>query len=293
MHPLIPVPSDRLRDGFTSSSSLAKSSGNANIKHVPLDDSALGVHKVFNRTSHNIVSPPVPSHPNPDDGEQPEQAWEAFYPRGSINPSASIVGGFGFYLAGPAGFLNGTVNEAIMSYRVMFEPGWEWAQGGKLPGIFGGEGDASYRCSGGRQNDRCQCFNARLMWRPGGAGEIYTYFPLTEGNEAAILRVPGSKKNPDYGFSIGRGAFIWPVGRWVDVALRVKLNEMNKQNGELALYIDGKTVVFVHGLTMKMSNDATIKGMHFQTFFGGHTEDWASPKDQKAWFSDVTGVVLG
>lgn len=135
MHPLIPVPSDRLRKGFTSSSSLAKSHGDIDIEHVPLDDSALGVHKVFNRTPHNAISPPVPSHPNPDDSEHPEQAWEAFYPRGSINPSASVVGGFGFYVAGPPGFLNGTVNEAIMSYRVMFESGWEWAKGGKLPGI--------------------------------------------------------------------------------------------------------------------------------------------------------------
>ncbi|KAK0202648.1 hypothetical protein DFS33DRAFT_1262952 [Desarmillaria ectypa] len=292
MHPLIPVPSGRLRKGFTSSSSLAKSGSNASMKHVPLDDSALGVHNVFNRTSHNVVSPPMPSHPNSDDGEHPEQAWEAVYPRASINPSASVAGGFSFYVAGPAGFLDGAVNEVIMSYRVMFEPGWEWAKGGKLPGIFGGVGDASYRCSGGRQNDRCQCFDARLMWRSNGAGEIYTYFPLTEGNEAALLRVPGSRKNADYGFSVGRGAFTWHVGKWVDVALRVKLNEVNKQDGELKLYIDGKSVISVHGLTMKMSNDSRIKGMHFQTFFGGRTEDWASPKDQKAWLGDVTGAVL-
>jgi hypothetical protein len=49
--------------------------------------------------------------------------------------------------------------------------------------------------------------------------------------------------------------------------------------------------------------------MHFQTFFGGmllimqtvsslinllagHGEDWASPKDQRAWFADITGVIV-
>ncbi|KAG7444918.1 uncharacterized protein BT62DRAFT_198879 [Guyanagaster necrorhizus] len=292
MQPIIPVPSSRIHKGFTSSSSLARSSGNANMKYVPLDDSALGVHKVFNRTSHNVVSPPAPSRPNPDDGEHPEKAWEAVYPHGSINPSASVVGGFSFYVAGPAGFLDGAVKEAIMGYRVMFQPGWEWAKGGKLPGIFGGVGDASYHCSGGRQNDRCQCFDARLMWRPNGAGEIYTYFPLTEGNETALLRVPGSRKNPDYGFSVGLGAFTWPVGRWVDVAFRVKLNEINALDGELELYVDGKTVISVHGLNMKMSSDSRIKGMHFQTFFGGHTDEWASPKNQQAWFGDVTGMIL-
>jgi hypothetical protein len=51
--------------------------------------------------------------------------------------------------------------------------------------------------------------------------------------------------------------------------------------------------------------------MHFQTFFGGanlaiakrlllhtdpsvtgHTAEWASPKDQRAWFSDISGVII-
>ena len=54
-----------------------------------------------------------------------------------------------------------------------------------------------------------------------------------------------------------------------------------------------------------------MMGMHFQTFFGGafvchsvivnfdldgdglgHTGDWASSKDQRAWFADVTGVIV-
>jgi hypothetical protein len=31
--------------------------------------------------------------------------------------------------------------------------------------IVGGIGDLSYRCSGGRQDERCKCFDVRLMWR--------------------------------------------------------------------------------------------------------------------------------
>ena len=36
---------------------------------------------------------------------------------------------------------------------------------GKLPGQFGGVGDLAYGCSGGRQDNRMQCFDLRFMWR--------------------------------------------------------------------------------------------------------------------------------
>lgn len=31
--------------------------------------------------------------------------------------------------------------------------------------LDGGVADAAYKCTGARQNDRCKCFNVRLMWR--------------------------------------------------------------------------------------------------------------------------------
>lgn len=74
--------------------------------------------------------------------------------------------------------------------------------------------------------------------------------------------------------------------------LRIKLNQIGEEDGEMQLWIDGKSVISVDKLTWRDSEENKIKGMHFQTFFGGHTEEWASPKDQKAWFRDVTGVIL-
>lgn len=67
------------------------------------------------------------------------KAWEAFYPCGSINPSATIPGGFGFYMSGPEDFVEelkkNVVNEAVFGYRVIFEDGFDFVKGGKLPGI--------------------------------------------------------------------------------------------------------------------------------------------------------------
>jgi hypothetical protein len=78
--------------------------------------------------------------------------------------------------------------------------------------------------------------------------------------------------------------------------------------GQIQLRVDGNSVINVDGLTLRSSEAGKIKGMHFQTFFGGmlqiflflpkikflvgHGEDWASPKDQRAWFADITGTIV-
>ncbi len=40
-------------------------------------------------------------------------------------------------------------------------------------------------------------------------------------------------------------------------------------SGELQLWLDGKSVINVDGLVLRESDESKIKGMHFQTFFGG------------------------
>jgi hypothetical protein len=152
---------------------------NARVSRVPLADSSVGVHRSSSRLTHNLVTPPTSGD------HSPRVAWEAIFPKGSINPSGTIPGGFGFYLNGPPEFAARleSATEALFSYRVMFEDGWDFQKGGKLPGsclsasilvlrfilmhwhTVGGVGDLSYHCSGGRQDERCKCFSLRLMWR--------------------------------------------------------------------------------------------------------------------------------
>ncbi|KAJ3746474.1 hypothetical protein DFH05DRAFT_1395121 [Lentinula detonsa] len=301
INPLVPVP--HFQYGFSTSTSANTS---LSLSIVNLSDKALGVHKISSRTAHPLVSPPSLNTPTRSlechDLPPPILAWEAFYPKGSINPSAAIPGGFGFYLNGPKEFsdiLRGSesstgANEIVMSYRLMLQSDWEWVKGGKLPGVFGGVGDLAYGCSGGRKDNRESCFDVRLMWRSKGAGELYVYLPSTEQNRERLLAVPPlSHENPDYGFSVGRGAFSIPVGRWMSVAIRVKLNTVGYEDGEIELWIDGISVISVTKLTLRQSEKSRLKGMHFQTFFGGklcNKPDWASPRDQRAWFADVTGV---
>ena len=62
-------------------------------------------------------------------------------------------------------------NNVTLDYKVFFPDDFDWVKGGKLPGLYGGH----TRCSGG--NPALDCFSTRLMWRAGGAGELYLVRP--------------------------------------------------------------------------------------------------------------------
>ncbi|KZV81451.1 hypothetical protein EXIGLDRAFT_686001 [Exidia glandulosa HHB12029] len=254
------------------------------VKRVPLSDSDLNVEKNTKGVTHDVVDAVgAPSG---------TRAWEAFYPKGSYNPSGTPRGGFGFYFSGPSSFDFTKATELLFSYAVKFEDGFDWNKGGKLPGPYGGTTEElAYGCSGGRQDARDACFDLRLMFRANGAGEIYAYLPDAKENDV-LLQIKGSEKNPKYGFSIARGAYTFPTGEWTVVSERIKLNDADKANGEIELFVNGKSVINASGLVIRQHPEAVFRGAHFQTFFGGSSKDWGSPKDQKAWFADVSAAII-
>lgn len=143
----ITISPSHLITGFTTS--CPTNSPQVELVHLPLEDSALGVHKVSKGTSHKLVRLPVAQYVNSEQLEERKEeqdgVWEAFFPKGSINPGNKTAppGGFGFYLSGGDAFTKalkesvnkGEVVDVIMGYEVFFEEGWQWGKGGKLPGI--------------------------------------------------------------------------------------------------------------------------------------------------------------
>lgn len=123
-------------------------------------------------------------------------------------------------------------------------------------------------CSGGRRDDGC--WSARLMWRTNGAGELYTYLPPDYTENQVVCTVPPfSTCNSVDGQSIGRGSFTWKTGARTTIAQRVRLNDDGVANGELELFVEGVSVINVGGLVIRNSSAGRIRGMYFQTFFGG------------------------
>ena len=102
--------------------------------------------------------------------------------------------------------------------------------------------------------------------------------------------VSGSHETSDYGFSVGRGAWTFESGRWMTLAIRVRLNDVGTQNGtskscirgafdienfvfyllgEIEVFVDGQSVLLIDGVVLCDDPSARICAIHFQTFFGG------------------------
>ncbi|TFK22692.1 polysaccharide lyase family 14 protein [Coprinopsis marcescibilis] len=206
------------------------------------------------------------------------------YPKGSYKPSAQPRGGISFYSHGPGGFDFTSAREATFSYSIYFPSGFDWVKGGKLPGLFGGDNQAdSYSCSGGRKSD--ECWSARLMWRSGGNGELYAYVPP---NQNKALCKEGTC---EYGMSIGRGNFKFPTNQWVTVAERIRLNDVGQKNGEMELYFDGQSRIKVTNAVLRTKSAGKIRGIFFESFFGGSDASWATPKNQDIFIADLSVAI--
>jgi hypothetical protein len=87
-----------------------------------------------------------------------------------------------------------TFGTMLASYEVAFDWGFDWVQGGKLPGLRGGLDSTG--CSGGNEATSQDCFSSRLMWRQNAEGEgtrlrisLFAINDLTCGIVAYSLRL--------------------------------------------------------------------------------------------------------
>ncbi|GJE88071.1 hypothetical protein PsYK624_041540 [Phanerochaete sordida] len=177
----------------------------------------------------------------PDTPPAPAPMWDnsssvlqLFYPAGSVNPTTEPKGGADFYAA-PIDI--SSASNVSLEYSVFFPEDFDWVLAGKLPGIYGGH----KTCSGG--DDALSCFSTRLMWREGGAGELYLYAPKDRQTEALCSTPPMSVCDQTYGLSIGRGSFNFTPGAWTHVRQTVWLNAPGQQDGGFVLEVDGQPVI--------------------------------------------------
>jgi hypothetical protein len=207
-----------------------------------------------------------------------EIVMRVVYPKGSFKPSASIVGGIGFY-ANPVNLAS--AKTVTLEYKVFFPVGFDFVKGGKLPGLYGGHKS----CSGGKS--AATCFSTRFMWRTGGMGELYSYADQSKQLPALCSVPPLSICNPAYGISSGRGAFTFATGKWTALKQIITLNTVGKMDGSFNIYANGVLVISYNQMNWRNS-DFGFLGIDFETFFGGSDSSWASPKEQFSYFKDFS-----
>jgi len=248
---------------------------------IALSDDALRATKVIARLAHPVVD------------VKGKKAMQISFAKGSYAYRSKALGGVSFYAPGPVNQPITNAKVLTFSFSVLFEEGFQFNRGGKLPGLYGGVSDeVATGCSGGRRDDGC--WSTRVMWRKDGEGELYGYFPPSAKaqNKKAVCSSGNTSCDGDYGWSLGRGKWTWTPGTWQTMAQKITLNDAGQNNGHVVIYIDGKEVYTADNLVLRMNEKSVPRGMMVQSFFGGHDAAWASPQDQKAYFSDFSMAVL-
>ncbi|MEM9002365.1 MAG: polysaccharide lyase [Cyanobacteria bacterium P01_F01_bin.86] len=202
----------------------------------------------------------------PDSRGESGEILRVDYPAGSASPSVSRaegvdLGGAQFY----ADLDLPPQDELRLSYDVRFAEDFDFVKGGKLPGLFGGEG-----ASGGNIPDGTDGFSTRLMWRQDGDGEVYAYLPTSEG----------------YGTSIERGAWQFEPGDWYRIEQEVKLNHPDRSDGEIRVWVNDELVIEQRNLQFRTVDSLKIDGIFFSTFFGGGDSSWSTPEDTHIDFAN-------
>ncbi len=189
----------------------------------------------------------------------------ARYPKGSASPTVAEQsgrprGGGQFYAN-----LGMTPRDALhLRYCVRFPAGFDFVQGGKLPGLFGGSVG-----SGGHVPDGTNGFSTRFMWRKNGDGEVYAYLPTSVKQ----------------GTSLGRGKWRFQPGKWHLVEQEVRLNTPGKSDGRIRVWFEEKLVLDETNLLFRTVGDLKIEGILFSTFFGGNDTSWATPVETTVDFA--------
>lgn len=156
---------------------------------------------------------------------------------------------------------------AIVSFSVLFEPGYEWSCRGKVGGISVGPGKSSgcnYSTNGA---------SLRLMWESKKiAPTPFAYVYIPQGS--AGQQPEGLRKPPRCGQGLFKNEFQGKLttGQWFRCQLGIKLNSPGQPNGQLlfAFGREGQALVTktVNGVLWRKGNEK-IEGLTWNVFHGG------------------------
>ncbi len=163
-----------------------------------------------------------------------------------------------------------SVDEAVLQYKVFFPVGFDFAKGGKLPGLAGGKGNA-----GGQVPNGYDGWSARLMFHEHGEVAYYLYYPdqKTEYGEYHFWKLDSTEIQ-------------LPVGRWVEFTHYLRMNNPKQRDGKLCAWIDGVKVLSIDSLRFRDTSALAIDHILFSTFYGGDSPEWAPYKDTYILFDD-------
>ena len=159
-------------------------------------------------------------------------------------------------------------NDYYLDYYVKFDKGFDFAKGGKLPGLTSG-GD---KYTGGHHPTKGEGWSTRYMWV--GDGELIVYFYFID-----MVHKYGDIVNTNVKLE---------TGKWYRLTQRVKINKADSKDGILQVWVDGKEVINKQNIRFRLGDQGMIDTFYFSTFHGGATADWAPQNDSYSRFDKFT-----
>jgi hypothetical protein len=191
--------------------------------------------------------------------------FRATYPAGKIGGSSAT--------GLPANYVNiPPANEYYLDYEVIFETGWIWNKGGKLPGLVGGAHTSG--CDPIVKDG----WSARFMWHGGGGGHFYYYHQNRVNDCGDEINFSG---NP-----------LMKIDGKNRITEHVVINTPGQSDGSAEAWLNGKKIITLNGVKWRGSVAATVAmvdQVSLQTFYGGSTTDWAPSATTHSTF---TGFVV-
>jgi hypothetical protein len=187
-----------------------------------------------------------------------------------------------------AGFLrNVWVSPRIqvhLAYFVRFVDGFDFALGGKLPGVKGGT-----NASGGKYIAGTG-FSVRPVWQECGCLALYIYH-MNNGKGRGRGRPDWHRREgydaKRFGDEIVVPNFKFKMNHWHCIDLYVKTNTKGKQNGLVAVVLDGEKRFEVERLLFSTEKQLKTDAVSATSFFGGSLQCWAPERDSTIQFSDA------
>lgn len=169
-----------------------------------------------------------------------------------------------------------------LSYRIKFDPKFQWSRGGKCGfGFVIGKG-----LSGCSSNNLGVGASARIMW----------YNPTNQrddkGTDTPYFQpyLYFADKQEDCGSNFGKKSIMLKKDTWYKVYIKIKSNTSSNNDGQILIQVDGITLLSKDDVrwTTTDTPNRLITKISWNTFRGGSQDYWASTSDGYIYYDDVS-----
>ncbi|OFY70536.1 MAG: hypothetical protein A2Y71_14535 [Bacteroidetes bacterium RBG_13_42_15] len=165
---------------------------------------------------------------------------------------------------------SGSAENAVLSYKVLFQAGFEFVKGGKLPGLGGGAGN-----SGGEVPTGYDGWSVRFMFKERGTICAYLYHARMKGQfgDKLFLRYNGEH-------------VLLNTGSWNTITMSLAMNDPEKDNGIVKVKVNGIEADELDPVCFRKTADLKIDQLFFSCFMGGDDDSYSPGQDQFIMFKD-------